>query len=66
VAVRALVVLFAGTVSVTVPSPLPLAGDTATHPSLDDTDHVQPACAATVTAAVSPPTASDKLVGDTT
>jgi hypothetical protein len=60
--VRTLVALFGETVSVTEPSPLPVAGDIVTHASLEEADHVQPACAVTVTVVVPPDAGTDAVV----
>ena len=65
VALRDEVTLLGPTVTVTEPSPDPLAGNTVAHVALDDAAHVQPACAVTVIAALPPPAATDTVAGDT-
>jgi hypothetical protein len=65
VVLRAAADVLAGTVTVTDPSPDPLAGDTVAQPALDEAVQVQPACAAIVTVALSPPASTDIDAGDT-
>jgi hypothetical protein len=64
VPVRGVVPVFAATVSVTLPLPLPLAGDTAIHPALELAVQEQPAAAVTVMACVPPPLPALTVAGD--
>lgn len=63
--VRDCAVVFAGTVSVTEPLPLPLAGVTAIHAAPELAVHAQPANVVTITVEVLPPFGIATVVGDT-
>jgi hypothetical protein len=65
VPVREVVAVFAATVSVVVPLPEPLAGDTVIQAAFEDAVHVHPLVAFTVRLVVPPPLPTDALVGDT-
>jgi hypothetical protein len=56
---------FGSTVTVTDPSPLPLAGETVAHPAADVADHPQPAWLATEMVAVPPPAPMATVVDET-
>jgi hypothetical protein len=62
---RELVVLLAATVSVSVPPPLPLVGDTVTQDALSDAVHEQPDGVVSVTDEVPPAAAIETDVCDT-
>jgi hypothetical protein len=64
VPVRALELVFAATVSVTVPPPLPDAGLTVIHDAPLDAVHAHPVPAATVTDALAAPAATDTVAGE--
>ena len=65
VALRLLVELFAVTVTVTVPDPVPLAGDTLSHPTESDAVQAHPVPVLTDTDAVPAVAATATVAGDT-
>jgi hypothetical protein len=65
VPVREVTAVLAAIVSVTVPVPVPLAGDGVIHAALDGAVHAHPVVVATVIWTVPPALATDGPTGDT-